>query len=164
MRMSLANMVSNLPHYNSNSDRQVTVNLSHGPRRMLETSRSWIFPTSKSWTKLQQPNLWREGLTRSSRPKVLIILSQWGYNCPGSTYYGIGGCAASICESIFMDVRNVRPLSHFIPELGVCLSLPAIIGFNGIVQTVKPHLSPEEEALLKNSAESMKKVIAQFDL
>ena len=63
-----------------------------------------------------------------------------------------------------MDARNVRPVSHFIPELGVCLSLPAIIGHQGVVQTVKPPLSPEEEALLKQSAESMKKVIAQFSL
>ena len=63
-----------------------------------------------------------------------------------------------------MNIRNVRPLTHYIPELGVCLSLPAIIGSEGVVQTVKPPLSAEEEELLKTSAEAMKTVIAQFDL
>ncbi|KAJ3071711.1 hypothetical protein HK102_006388, partial [Quaeritorhiza haematococci] len=78
----------------------------------------------------------------------------------GATFYGIGACAASLCESIFGDRKHVRPVSHFIEELGVCLSLPAIVGAQGVQQTLKPNLSQEEEASLQQSAAALKKIIS----
>ncbi|KAJ3144862.1 hypothetical protein HDU86_001335 [Geranomyces michiganensis] len=70
---------------------------------------------------------------------------------------GIGAVIAQICESILLDLRHVRPLSHYIPELQVCLSLPAVLGRQGICQTLKPPLTDDEEALLRKSATEMKK-------
>lgn len=80
----------------------------------------------------------------------------------GATHYGIGGCAASICESVLKNTLQVRPVSHFIPELGVCISLPAVIGSKGVVSTLPPPLNEEETAKLKASAASMKAVVDQY--
>ncbi|KAJ3081744.1 hypothetical protein HK102_002163 [Quaeritorhiza haematococci] len=75
----------------------------------------------------------------------------------------IGACAASLCETIFGDRKHVRPVSHYIEELGVCLSLPAVVGAQGVQQTLKPNLSKEEEAALQNSAAALKKIISKYD-
>ncbi|KAI9095194.1 lactate dehydrogenase/glycoside hydrolase [Phlyctochytrium arcticum] len=77
----------------------------------------------------------------------------------GATYFGIGGVAASICESIIFDHRHIRPLSHFIPELNVCLSFPVVLGHEGVKQTLKPPLTESEEKLLQESVKSMRSVI-----
>ncbi|KAJ4376008.1 hypothetical protein N0V83_001288 [Neocucurbitaria cava] len=52
----------------------------------------------------------------------------------GATNYGIGGVAASICKSVLFDERIVRPVSAWQEELGVCLSLPAVVGRAGVVR------------------------------
>ncbi|KNC98811.1 L-lactate dehydrogenase [Spizellomyces punctatus DAOM BR117] len=82
----------------------------------------------------------------------------------GATYFGIGGVAASICECIIFDLRHVRPLSHYIPELNVCLSFPVVLGHSGVRQTLKPPLTEEEEELLKKSAKEMRNVIEKYEL
>jgi L-lactate dehydrogenase len=77
----------------------------------------------------------------------------------GVTNYGIGAVAASICKSVLFDQRNIRPVSHWQEELGVCLSLPAVIGRKGVVRTVKMKLSKEEQGKLEESAKVLKDMI-----
>jgi L-lactate dehydrogenase len=77
----------------------------------------------------------------------------------GVTNYGIGAVAASICKSVLFDQRNIRPVSHWQEELGVCLSLPAVIGREGVVRTVKMVLSKEEEKKLEDSAKVLRDMI-----
>ena len=48
-------------------------------------------------------------------------------------------------------------------ESDVCLSIPAIIGINGVKATLTPALTDEETAKFKASAEAMKAVIAQVN-
>jgi L-lactate dehydrogenase len=43
--------------------------------------------------------------------------------------------------------------------LGVCLSLPAVIGREGVVRTVKMVLSKEEEKKLEDSAKVLRDMI-----
>ncbi|TPX59708.1 L-lactate dehydrogenase [Powellomyces hirtus] len=101
----------------------------------------------------------RDELANKVKNKAYAIIE-----AKGATYFGIGAVTALICEAIILDLRHVRPLSHFIPELGVCLSIPAVLGARGVHQTLKPPLTKDEEALLQQSAAEMKKAINKINL
>lgn len=74
----------------------------------------------------------------------------------GAISFGIGATVSNICASIFADDREVRPVSHFQPELGCCLSLPAVLGRKGALRTVPLELSEEEQATLTATAKELK--------
>ncbi|KAF2644177.1 l-lactate dehydrogenase-like protein [Massarina eburnea CBS 473.64] len=77
----------------------------------------------------------------------------------GCTSFGIGSVAASICKYIIFDSHTVRPLSFFQPELGCCLSMPAVIGRKGIVRAMRIELDEEERGFLVSCAENLRGVI-----
>ena len=75
--------------------------------------------------------------------------------CKGSTYFGIATCVARICEAIVFDQKLVIPLSTYIPEYEICLSMPVILGENGIEKIVPIPLNSDEQKKLSNSAEQL---------
>lgn len=77
----------------------------------------------------------------------------------GCTSYGIGNIAASICKYILFDSRSVRPLSFYQPELGCCLSMPAVVGRKGIVKAMPVQLDEGERAELESCARGLRGVI-----
>lgn len=77
----------------------------------------------------------------------------------GCTAYGIGNTAASICKYILFDSRTVRPLSFYQPELGCCLSMPAVVGRKGIVKAMPIELDETEKAELESCAKGLRAVI-----
>jgi L-lactate dehydrogenase len=77
----------------------------------------------------------------------------------GCTSYGIGNIAASICKYILFDSRSVRPLSFYQPELGCCLSMPAVVGRRGIIKAMPIQLDEEEKRQLDVCAEGLRGVI-----
>lgn len=84
----------------------------------------------------------------------------------GATYNGVAAAVAHICKSIYLGVDSVICLSVLLKgEYGiddVCISIPTIVGRNGIVSTLTPTLSAEEQELLIKSANAMKSVIDQI--
>jgi len=89
-------------------------------------------------------------------------------NKKGATYYGIGMSVRRICEAILRDEKSVLPVSSYmngqygIDDIdGVCLSMPAVIGANGLDTLVPISLSEEELGALKKSAETLKEVIRE---
>lgn len=76
----------------------------------------------------------------------------------GTTNFGIGSVTASICKAILFDQKVIRPVSHWQEELEVCLSLPAVIGRQGLERTVELPLSEGEQGDVKKSAESLREV------
>ena len=81
----------------------------------------------------------------------------------GATYYGIAMSVRRVCEAITRDEKSVLPVSslmdgHFGID-GIFLSMPAIVGKNGVDTLVPITISDEEEAALKKSAETLKAVI-----
>ncbi|SPO05261.1 related to lactate dehydrogenase [Cephalotrichum gorgonifer] len=78
----------------------------------------------------------------------------------GATSFGIGAVVSSICSTILLDKHLVRPISHWVPELGCCISLPVVLGRRGAARALPLGLSDEENALLEKSAETLRGVIA----
>jgi L-lactate dehydrogenase len=80
----------------------------------------------------------------------------------GFTSYGVAAVTARICEAIIFDHRQVLPLSHWQKEWGCCLSLPAVLGRDGVISSFPLHLNENEQSFLSDSAKSLKQVIAQY--
>jgi L-lactate dehydrogenase len=77
----------------------------------------------------------------------------------GATYYGIGAALARVVQAIRDDERTVLTLSNTdTPGFSdVSLSLPRVVGTEGIRATLSPSLSPEERELLGKSAEILQR-------
>lgn len=84
----------------------------------------------------------------------------------GATYYAIAMSVRRICECIIRDTDSVMTVSAMIRNQygisDVCLSLPFVVGAQGIRRGILPPLSEEETALLHKSADALKDVIAQL--
>lgn len=79
----------------------------------------------------------------------------------GATSFGIGSVVSSICSTILMDKHLVRPISHWVPELGCCLSLPVVLGRRGAARALPLNLNEDENEALEKSAETLRGVIAE---
>ncbi|MHA2226269.1 MAG: L-lactate dehydrogenase [Candidatus Hodarchaeales archaeon] len=86
----------------------------------------------------------------------------------GETSYGIGLALVRITQAIINDESSVLPVScHVDGFLGirdVYLSLPSIVGKTGVKKVLEIELSPNEQEMLKNSANVIKKVIKSVGL
>ena len=83
------------------------------------------------------------------------------------TNYAIGITTAHLCEALTYDTDSVLTISTMLSgEYGiddVCLSIPAVVGRNGITSRLVPPLTDTEVASLKHSADCLKDVIKQLD-
>ncbi|MBE5907750.1 MAG: L-lactate dehydrogenase [Lachnospiraceae bacterium] len=83
----------------------------------------------------------------------------------GATYYGIGMAVRRICEAIIRDEESVLPVSTLMTGQfgieGVCLSMPAIVGANGVDTLLPIPLDEKEQAALQESAATLRKVIEE---
>jgi L-lactate dehydrogenase len=77
-----------------------------------------------------------------------------------ASQYGIGIVSARIAEMILRNERAVIPVGSFQNEFGVTLSLPSIVGRNGVSAVLRPELSQEEFDGLQKSAASLKVALA----
>ena len=82
-----------------------------------------------------------------------------------ATYYGIAMSVKRICEAIIRDEKSILPVSSMMHgEYGiekVTLSMPAVVGKNGIEKLVPIKLSEEEQGQLKASADTLKAVLGE---
>ncbi len=83
------------------------------------------------------------------------------------TNYAIGVTTAHLCEALAYDTDSVLTITSMLDgEYGisdVCLSIPTIIGHNGITSRLVAPLTEAEIASLKHSADCLKEVIGQLD-
>lgn len=93
----------------------------------------------------------KETLAQSTKRKAYEII-----NRKGATYYGIAACLAQICQTIVYNKKHVLPLSTYHEALGVCLSLPVVLGRNGVEQVLPIQLSESEQQQLAQSAETLR--------
>ena len=85
-----------------------------------------------------------------------------------ATYYGIAMAAARICMAIVRDEKSVLAVSHVLHGEysieGVALSMPCIIGSQGIECSMPPVLNYQEQQALRKSADTLRSVIEDVGL
>lgn len=86
--------------------------------------------------------------------------------CKGATYYAIALSVSQIVEAVLRDTKTVLTVStlqdgsHYGVD-DVCLSLPCVIGANGIERRFTPPMTDEEIAAFQHSGEALHKVIEE---
>ncbi len=79
-----------------------------------------------------------------------------------ASQFGIGMVAARIAEIVLRDERAVIPIGSYNPRFGVTLSLPSVVGRQGVVQILEPEISDEERQRLQWSAETLRNAVARI--
>lgn len=80
-----------------------------------------------------------------------------------ATYYGIAMSVKRICEAIVRDEKSILPVSSIQKsesgEDDIALSMPVIVGKQGVEGSVPIELNEEEKSMLKKSADTLRAVI-----
>ena len=95
-----------------------------------------------------------KNIENQTRDKAYEIIA-----CKGATFYGIGTCVAILCRTILYDQKRVTPVSCWIPEYKVCMSMPVVLGKDGVGNILPIPLTQKEKSLLNNSAKKLKQLI-----
>lgn len=86
----------------------------------------------------------------------------------GATYFGIGAGVARLIRAIRSDQRAVLAASIVTPEVvgvtHVALSLPRVVGGEGVLETIHPHLDDQEEMALRASATTLSEAVRSLGL
>lgn len=84
----------------------------------------------------------------------------------GATFYAIGLSVANLVQQIVRDTKSLLTVSSLREYEGVgevCVSLPSIVGINGIEEVYVPKMTKEEETQLLASAKAMREVIDEVE-
>ena len=86
----------------------------------------------------------------------------------GATYYGVAVAVKRIVEAIVKDEHAVLPVSSLMQGEfgldGLCLSIPTVVGQNGVEKVVDIHLNNEENEKLQASAKALKDILNSLDI
>lgn len=86
----------------------------------------------------------------------------------GATFYAVSLSVARIIEAVLHDEKSVLTVSTYIEHLGeiedVCLSLPAVVGRDGIREVLPISLDDGERGQLTSSAAALKDIIRQLGI
>jgi L-lactate dehydrogenase len=80
----------------------------------------------------------------------------------GASQYGIGMVAGRVAEVVLRDERAVFPVGSHNPRYGVTLSLPSVVGRQGVIEVLWPDMSDDELKGLERSAETLKNAVRKF--
>ena len=136
----------------------------HGQTAMATWSNCNIAGMSlEAWSQMTQKALLnQEEVLQEVKEAGLKILLKKGY-----TNYGIAETVARIVKAIILNELSILPVSTTLQgEYGICdvaLSIPCIIGQNGIEKTLTIPLTQEEQKQLVASGDSLKQLIATVE-
>ena len=86
----------------------------------------------------------------------------------GATYYGVGSALAQIIENILSNRRSIMtvctPAAEVAGVSDVTLSLPRLVGGDGVLDTYSPSLNPQEKSDLNKSATIIRDAISGLGL
>jgi L-lactate dehydrogenase len=97
---------------------------------------------------------------RRSASKAYSIIKKKGY-----TSFGVAQAVVRIIRAVVGDEQQVLPVSVRVPNKNCCLSLPCVVGINGVERAfdhVAEHFTPEEKAKYDSSIETMEEVVQQL--
>lgn len=81
----------------------------------------------------------------------------------GATFYGIGMCLARITKAIFNNESVILPVSSWDAKNEICISTPAVVNREGVLEKIFIPLNQEEEASLTNSINVIKSAIRDIN-
>jgi L-lactate dehydrogenase len=73
-----------------------------------------------------------------------------------ASQFGIGIVSARIAEAVVRDERTVLPIGAYNSDYEVTLSLPGVVGREGVSRVLEPAMSDEERRSLDRSAEVLR--------
>lgn len=104
---------------------------------------------------------WREQVTTDVRRAAYEIISR-----KGATYYGIGLSCAQIMQAILRDEQKVLTVSSLLEDqyhdLGVALSVPSILGKNGVVRRLELRMNASEGELFQKSVRILQESLSHL--
>ncbi len=97
--------------------------------------------------------------TRAGGAEIVNLLKT------GSAYYAPATCSAQMVEAVLKDRGHLLPacvaLEGEYGERDICLGVPVILGSRGVRKVVELRLTESEKAILKKSADSVRKGIEE---
>ncbi len=105
------------------------------------------------------PDKAREELEREVRYANITIIEGIG-----ASQYGIGMVSARLAEMVLRDERTVIPVGCYNPSFGVTLSLPSVVGRNGVHRILEPEMFDVERKGLERSAEAIRTALSRISL
>lgn len=104
---------------------------------------------------------WQEQVASEVRRAAYEIISR-----KGATYYGIGLSCAQIMQAILRDEQKVLTVSSLLNDqycnLGVALSVPSILGKNGVVRRLGLRMDALENELFQKSVQTLRESLTQI--
>jgi L-lactate dehydrogenase len=82
----------------------------------------------------------------------------------GASQYGIGMVSARLTEMILRDERAVIPIGCYNPAFGATLSLPSVVGRDGVQRIIEPEMSDAERQGLQRSTDAIKAALSHLNL
>jgi L-lactate dehydrogenase len=80
----------------------------------------------------------------------------------GASQLGIGMVTARIAEAILRDELAIIPIGSYNPQYGVTISLPSVLGRQGISRIIEPEMSEEERQGFQRSAEILRNAASRI--
>lgn len=91
---------------------------------------------------------------------------EWSQSDKGKTHYGVATCVCSVADAILNQRPTIAsvtsPLQSEYGVEGISLSVPSIIGVNGVEKRIEEKWSEEEFRSFKASAASLKDVLGRI--
>jgi L-lactate dehydrogenase len=81
----------------------------------------------------------------------------------GASQYAIGMVCAWLTEMILRDERAVIPIGCYNAKFGVTLSLPSVVGRQGVERIFEPEMSDAEQQGLLRSAEGIQAALSRLN-
>lgn len=80
----------------------------------------------------------------------------------GASQYGVGMVAARIARTVLRDERQVYPVGSYNRRYGTTISLPSVVGRDGVARVILPAMTVEESKALERSAEIIRTAAARY--
>ena len=144
--MRLRGKLSNIMNVNENAVHAYVIG-SHGDTQFVAWSSA-----SVGGATIETSN--KETISKEVMRKAYDII-----DLKGATFFGIGACVASLCQSVLLDQKSIRPVSVYHPKYECVLSWPCVIGSMGVERVLEMNLNAEEQEKLQKCVTMVKSTI-----
>lgn len=142
----------------------------HGDSAMIPWSLTTIagMPIDIYTEQMRKSNPSYKGVDHTEILKNVHGASGEVINLKGATFYGVALCTRAICDAIMRNSNTAMTCSTMLHgEYGVsdvCVSIPVIIGSDGICGKITPDITAEEKQAFMKSANVMKDIISNLNI